>query len=236
MVVYVVITPIYWVPWMLALRLWPSAQTFCRWFTVYDWIVFALCGFRVRPSHEASGADVGPAIYVSNHQAMLDIPALILAVGTPFVFVARGNLRRVPLVAGILRSSGCVFLDRTPRGVTESMRKCEERLGAGESVLFFPEGTRSFDGRLGSFYPGAFRLALDAGVPVVPVALGGSHRLLDERSRTAHPRVLHTRVGSPIHALPGESPEALSDRTRGEMLRLLASVAPEASGVQPVAA
>ncbi|OZC04181.1 lysophospholipid acyltransferase family protein [Rubricoccus marinus] len=229
MLVYVLFTPPYWVPWMLAMRLRPTARTFWRWFRGWDHVVFTLCGFRLRTVREgASGAEVGPAVYVANHQAMLDIPALILAMDAPFVFVARGSLRRVPLVAGILRQSRCVFLDRTASGTERALDESAERLGAGESVLFFPEGTRSFDGRLKSFYPSAFRLAIRAGVPIVPVALGGTHQLLDEKARTARPGLVHVRIGAPLHALPDENAGSLSARAHAEVERLLALAAPEA--------
>ncbi len=229
MLVYLLVTPPLWVPWMASLRLWPTARTFWRWFRVWDRVVFTLCGFRLRSTREgASGEAVGPAVYVANHQAMLDIPALILAMDAPFVFVARGSLRRVPLVSGILRWSRCVFLDRTARGTETALDESAERLAAGESVLFFPEGTRSFDGRLKRFYPSAFRLAIRAGVPIVPIALGGTHALLDEKARTARPGLVQVRIGAPIHALPDENAGSLSARAHDEVERLLALAAPEA--------
>lgn len=224
MLVYLVVSPPFWAAWMLALWVRPTAGVFWRWFRVYDRVVYALCGFRLRTVREgASGAEVGPAVYVSNHQAMMDIPALALALDAPFVFVARASLRRVPLVGSVLHRSPCVFLDRSaPRGAESALAESAERLASGVSVLFFPEGTRSYDGALLPFRRGAFQVALDAGVPVVPVALGDTHHLLDERARAARPGRLEVRVGPPMHAAAGETPEAFAARAQEEVQRLLA--------------
>ena len=224
MLVYLGVTLPMWVPWIVALRAWPTARTFWLWMRAWTRVVFRLCGFRVLSTREgASGAEVGPAVYVSNHQAMLDIPALTAGIDAPFVFVARGDLRRVPLVSGVLRHSRCVFLDRGVAGGAErAMEACTERLASGESVLFFPEGTRSFDGRVQRFRRGAFQLALLADVPVVPVALGGMHELLDERARAARPGDVRIRVGAPMHARPGETDREFAERAQAEVARLLA--------------
>ncbi|MEL6614236.1 MAG: lysophospholipid acyltransferase family protein [Bacteroidota bacterium] len=224
MLVYLVVSPVFWAIWMPVMILRPTVGVFWRWFRVYDRIVYALCGFRIRSVREgASGDKVGPAVYVSNHQAMMDIPALALAIDTPFVFVARGSLRKVPLVGSVLHRSPCVFIDRNaPGGAQEALTESTERLRDGISVLFFPEGTRSFTGELLPFRRGAFQVALDADVPVVPVALGDTHHLLDERSRTARPGRLEVRIGPPMYAEPGEAPEAFAARAQAEVQRLLA--------------
>lgn len=223
MLVYLVVSPIFWAVWMVALLIRPTVGVFWRWFRVYDRIVYFLCGFRIRAVREgASGDDVGPAVYVSNHQAMLDIPALALAIDAPFVFVARGSLRRVPLVGSVLDRSPCVFIDRNaPGGAQQALTESTERLRDGISVLFFPEGTRSFTGDLLPFRRGAFQVAMDADVPVVPVALGDTHHLLDERSRTARPGRLNVRIGPPMRAEPGETSEAFAARAQAEVQRLL---------------
>ena len=185
-----------WPPWMLAMTLRPTARTFWRGLRVWVRTVHAGCGFRVVSRGEAPDRAV---VYVANHQAMLDIFALAVGIQAPFVFVARAELRRLPLVGSVLAHSRCVLLDRrSPGGTRAGLEAARERLAAGESVLFFPEGTRSYGRALGRFYPGAFRLALEAGVPVVPVAIDGAYRVLDESGKTARPGRVTVRLGTPL--------------------------------------
>ena len=206
-------------PNLLALAWWPTARTFWRWLRVWSRLVLGGAGIRV----ESVGAPAeGPAVYVANHQSMLDIPVLTLAIGAPFVFVARAGLGQIPIVGAILRHSRCVLVDRrAPGGAEAALVQAAERLAAGESVLFFPEGTRSYGAALGSFYPGAFRLAERVGVPVVPVAVDGAWRLVNESARTARPGRVAVRIGRPISAEAGEGAGALAERAHDEVARLL---------------
>ena len=223
MLTYVALLALAWGPWVLAMRARPTARTFWGGFRAWIRVVFGLNGFRVRAAGAPPG---GPVVYVSNHQTMLDIAVLVLGIGAPFVFVARASLRRVPLVGSVLARSRCVFLDRSSRaGVAAAMAASAERLAAGESVLFFPEGSRTFGGPTTRFYPGAFRLAQAAGVPVVPVALGGTQRLFDERRKAAAPGRVGVRLGAPLRARPGESADAFAARARAAVDVLLGAAA-----------
>ena len=215
-----------WVPTMLDLARSRTVGTFRRWARLWSRLALALVGVRVETRVEAPGeAPAGPVVFVSNHRAMLDIPVLLVGVPVPFLFVARSGLARLPLIGPVLRASVCVFLDRAaPGGSEAALGAAAERLALGESVLFFPEGTRRYDGRLGPFFAGAFRLAQQAGAAVVPVAIGDTHALLDERARTARPGRVTVRIGAPIP--PGAAPdaEALAALARGVVARMLEDV------------
>ncbi len=213
-----------WIPAMLDLTRSHTVAALQRWARPWSRATLALVGIRtettVAPASAAfaSGA-AGPVVFVSNHRAMLDIPVLVVGLETPFLFVARAGLARLPLVGPVLRASVCVFLDRAqPGGGDAALDAAEARLRAGESVLFFPEGTRQA-GALGPFYPGAFRLARRAGVPVVPVALSDTAALLDERTHTARPGCVRVHVGAPIP--PDGSPEALAEAARASVAAML---------------
>ena len=227
-----------WIPAMLDLRRSHTVRTFQRWARPWSQAALGLAGIRVETVLEpgagaqtagtqtagahAAGASAGPVVYVANHQAMADIPVLLVAIREPFLFVARVALARLPLVGPVLSASVCVFLDRSqPGGGEAALVAAEARLALGESVLFFPEGTRRYDGRLGPFYPGAFRLAQRAGVAVVPVAVGDTHALLDERRRTARPGRVAVRVGAPIPPGGAADAEALAAQARAAVAALL---------------
>ena len=206
-------------PNLVALALSPTARTFWRWLRVWAGMVMGGAGIRVTGQGTAPS---GAVVYVSNHQSMLDIPALTRGIPAPFVFVARAGLGSLPIVGAILRHSRCVLVDRsTAGGVERAMDEARERLESGESVLFFPEGTRSYGAEMRSFYPGAFRLTQSAGVPVVPVAVNGAWALINERQRTARPGVVSVRLGEPLPNVEGEGVGDLTLRAHDAVERLL---------------
>ncbi len=222
-----------WIPAMLDLTRSHTVATFQRWARPWSGATLALIGVRtettVAPAAAALAAGAGgPAVFVANHRAMLDIPVLLVGLDAPFLFVARAGLARLPLIGPVLRASVCVFLDRAqPGGGDAALDAAEARLSRGESVLFFPEGTRRAGdraGELGPFYAGAFRLAQRTGVPVVPVALGDTSALVSERTYTARPGCVSVRVGAPIPADAAATPEAVADLARTAVARLMAAL------------
>lgn len=216
-----------WIPTMLDLARSRTVRTFRRWARLWSRLALALIGVRVDTVdgghvEARDGVPTAPVVFVSNHRAMLDIPVLLVGVPVPFLFVARSGLARLPLIGPVLRASVCVFLDRRAPGGTEAaLDAAADRLALGESVLFFPEGTRRYDGTLGPFYEGAFRLAQRTGAPVVPVAVGDTHALLDERERTAWPGRVAVRVGAPIPSAAAPDAEALAALARESVARML---------------
>ncbi len=215
-----------WIPAMLDLTRSHTVATFQRWARPWSGATLALIGIRTETTVAPAAAAIasgsgGPAVFVANHRAMLDIPVLLVGLETPFLFVARSGLARLPLVGPVLRASVCVFLDRTqPGGGDAALDAAEARLRLGESVLFFPEGTRRADG-LGAFYPGAVRLAQRAGVPVVPVVLSDTAVFISERAHTARPGRVHVTVGAPIRADAAATPEALAETVRAAVARMM---------------
>ena len=213
-----------WPFWTAALVASPTSRTAAWWYRLWARVTLAGCGIRVAAERPAPWPPAGPVVYVANHQAMVDVPAFALGVAAPFVFVARAELRRLPLVGGLLRRSRGVFLDRaTPRAAVAALAEAGGRLREGHSVLFYPEGTRGYGGPLGAFSAGAFRLAARAGVPVVPVAIEGAWRVLNERTRQARPGVVTVRVGAPIP--PTTDAGALADRARAAVAESLGAAA-----------
>lgn len=116
-----------------------------------------------------------PCVFIANHQSMVDIWALLPVLPRGTRFVAKESLFRIPVLGWAIRAAGFVPIDRSNLGkAMKSLEKAGARIRAGSSVILFPEGTRSRDGQLRPFKKGAFHLALQARVPVVPVTIQGS--------------------------------------------------------------
>ncbi len=120
-----------------------------------------------------------PCIFVSNHQSNVDIWALGCVLPPHTKFVAKQSLFGLPFIGWAMRRAGFIAIDRERRHLAmQSLELAAARIREGRSLILFPEGTRSKDGRLQRFKKGGFHLALRAGVPVVPIAISGSWNVL----------------------------------------------------------
>ncbi|OEU54835.1 MAG: acyl-glycerolphosphate acyltransferase [Desulfuromonadales bacterium C00003096] len=143
-----------------------------------------LAGVRLTVAGLENLAQHGPVVYMANHVSNFDILALMAGVPDQFRWMAKIELFRIPLFGLAMRRVGCIPVDRSNRrNSVLSMREAVKRIAAGTSVVIFPEGTRSPDGTLQGFKTGSFTLALQAQVPVVPVAIIGSGEVLPKHSR-----------------------------------------------------
>jgi 1-acyl-sn-glycerol-3-phosphate acyltransferase len=158
--------------------------------------------------------DDAARLYVANHTSYLDIPLMLAALNRDFVFVTKSELLDWPLISRITRGGGHIPVDRErveSRGAV--VGRIVKTLRAGRSVLVFPEGTFSHDDRLRSFQGGAFRAALSAGVPVVPVALNGVAGVWSQHERFPRPGVVEVWVGEALEVGGGD------EASRTEALR-----------------
>jgi 1-acyl-sn-glycerol-3-phosphate acyltransferase len=165
------------------------------------WIgwIFATCGIRVRVEGLERIRATPAAIYMSNHQSVIDIGAIVLSLPVSWRFVAKKELTYIPFFGWALALSDQIVIDRgNRRRSVESLRRAAERVRAGANVIIFPEGTRSPDGSLQPFKSGGFHLALDAQVPVVPVTVSGSRRLTPKRSLQVRSGSVKVVYGTPI--------------------------------------
>lgn len=140
-----------------------------------------------------------PHIFVSNHQSTIDIPVLFLALPGDVRFVAKKALMYVPLMGWYMWLAGFVFVDRgNHRAAIASLDKAAEQIRGGISIIMFPEGTRSQSRRVMPFKKGPFALAMKAGVPIVPVAIEGSGKLMPKNSWRITPGPITVSIGKPI--------------------------------------
>jgi 1-acyl-sn-glycerol-3-phosphate acyltransferase len=140
-----------------------------------------------------------PYIFAANHQSQFDIFVLQGFLGVDFRWLAKKELFAVPVWGPAMRRAGYIPIDRSRgRKALKSLAEAAEKIGAGTSVIIFPEGTRSRDGRLQEFKAGAMVLALKAGVPIVPVAIRGTHEILPKGRLLMKRGTVQVRVGRPI--------------------------------------
>ncbi len=120
----------------------------------------------------------GPVIFMSNHQSNFDILSLLAAMPRRFYWIAKKELFEIPLFGHTMRRGGYIPLDRSDgRKALQSLDEAAATIRQGKSVVLFPEGTRTTDGKLLPFKRGGFILARKAGVPVIPVTINGSGRI-----------------------------------------------------------
>lgn len=159
----------------------------------------------------------GPAVYAANHASSLDILVVLAHLPADVRIIYKKSLSLVPLLGWSIAVGGHIPIDRSnPFRARRSLRNAAERIRAGTSVLVFPEGTRSPDGAVRHFKRGSFSLALEAGVPVVPLSLVGVKALVPRGLTSLRPGRLTLRV-HPVIDVSGRSrddAEALAEETR----------------------
>ncbi len=140
-----------------------------------------------------------PAVFVFNHQSAMDVLIIAKLLRQDIVGIAKKEIQRQPLMGPALAYAGTVFIDRgNVRDPQEALAPAVEALGEGRSVLIAPEGTRSRDGTLGEFKRGAFHLAMQAGVPVVPIVIHNAPDALPNGSLVVRPAEVKVTVLEPI--------------------------------------
>ena len=167
-----------------------------------------------------------PYVMVSNHLALADIP-ILSCLPWEMKWVAKRELLRTPLIGVLLQLAGDITVDRASRASgARALVKARQYLRHRVSVMFFPEGTRSPDGRLYAFNDGAFRLAIKAQVPIVPMVIDGSQDALPRGGwRFGRARV-RVRVLAPVATtgLRAGDASTLREKVRGMMARQLAAL------------
>lgn len=166
---------------------------------VWARIVLLCSGVRVRAHFEVPLPPEENFVFLANHQSYFDIPALLVTVPNQMRFAAKRSLFKIPLFGWGLAAGGFIPIDRDDKSrARESFQAAVERLKSGISVLFFPEGTRSDDGKLHPFERGGFLLALKSGLPVVPVGIRGARVALPRNRWWVSPARIEIYFGSPI--------------------------------------
>lgn len=161
-------------------------------------ILFA-CGIKVN----ATGlSDINPQesyIYMPNHVSNFDIPVLMEALPGPFRWLAKAELFRIPLFGYAMKRVGSISIDRSNReSAIASLSQAARIIRKGESILIFPEGTRSPDGKIMSFKKGGFFLAVDTQIPIVPVTIRGTGAIMPKNRIRIQPQDVAVEFKKPV--------------------------------------
>jgi 1-acyl-sn-glycerol-3-phosphate acyltransferase len=168
-----------------------------------------------------------PHIFVMNHQSMFDIVAAFICIPSNIRFVSKKILQYVPFLGWYMTATGMIFVDRSNRTkAVKSLAVAGEKIRAGANILAYPEGTRSTDGNILPFKKGPFMVALSAGVPIIPVAIEGSGRLLPRGGFNLRKGVVRVKLGAPIPTagLGHDDRGALMHRVRDALIDLHVSI------------
>jgi len=204
-----------WVP--------PRGRLYLFWARAWARTLLFLTGIPAAIEAAPEAEALPQAIYMSSHESGIDILLLLLAIRQDVRFLAKRELFWIPFMGWSMWLAGFVPVDRE-RGdrARDAFGEAVRRLAKGCSLLVFPEGTRSRDGRLGPFKKSGFLLALKAQVPIVPVGVSRTRDVLGADGWRIHRGPVGVRVGRPIPTtgLAISDRAALMERVRTEILRL----------------
>lgn len=154
-----------------------------------------------------------PVVYVCNHVSQTDILA-VFSIGMDFRWLSKESVFKVPILGWAMSAVGYVPVVRGDRSShRKAMEMSKQHLARGTPMVFFPEGTRSRDGRIKPFKIGAFSLARSAGVPIVPITLVGTERLLPKGSLVPGDADVTVAIHPALNWLDGESADSMMQRT-----------------------
>ena len=196
----------------------PHGKTVYRINQLWTWLILKIGGVKLRISGLNNIDATRQYIFMVNHQSNIDIPVLVQSLANfQLRWIAKKELLRVPFFGWAMWATKHITIDRSdPLDAIKSLKLAQRRLAAGISIVVFPEGTRSRDGKLLRFKKGGFLLAAQAGAAIVPLTIVGSGQILPIGAWQLQPGTVDVIVGEPI-SVEGFRPgnlRILTDRVR----------------------
>lgn len=201
----------------------------------WSWLILKTTGVSV----DVEGLDrITPGttyVFVSNHQSIYDIPVIFASLPYQLRIIAKDSLAKFPVLGWHLRRGGHLFVDRKNPDRSGILDRWRALVQDGLSLIIFAEGTRSVDGRVARFKAGSFMLALEAGLPIVPLAVVGTKHVMKKgrlRTEPGHAHlVVHAPIQPPIIASPSvRDAKALADAVHAVVEASVIRLDPEQSG------
>jgi len=198
-------------------------------------VITAASGVKVRVEGLERLDHGKPYIFVANHQSQFDIFVLDGYFDMDFRWLAKKELFRIPFFGWAMLLAGSIPVDRSHgRQALKSLDQAAKRIAAGASVIIFPEGTRSPDGKLQPFKAGGMQLAIRSGVELVPVAIMGTREILPKGKLLSRPGRVLIRVGEPVASrdFTSKQKQELAELMHERVAALLAGSISEAGEAQ----
>ena len=168
-----------------------------------------------------------PALFVCNHQSAFDIPLLLGFIGQPKSFIAKWSLRYVPFMSSWMKRMNCIFIKRNNfRQTLKAFKNAGKVFANDYSLVVFPEGTRSKSGKLNKFKKGSLKIAIEEGVPIVPVTIKDSHKIWEGNNNLINDAEVELIISQPIsqNRITNHNKRELATEVRNIIAQELAEV------------
>jgi 1-acyl-sn-glycerol-3-phosphate acyltransferase len=181
---------------------------------LWAWLILKTTGVHVTVKGSAPPPDTS-CVFASNHQSLYDIPVIFSSLPQSLRIIAKASLGKFPFIGWHLRWAGHLLLNRDDRGPAV-LKKMQAMISDRASLIIFPEGTRSVDGTVGAFKGGVFLMAIDSGLPVVPLSISGTRPVLLRGRLMTRPGdvTLTIHPPSPTAGMTRADARALSEKVR----------------------
>ncbi|HEX8872341.1 MAG TPA: 1-acyl-sn-glycerol-3-phosphate acyltransferase, partial [Candidatus Acidoferrum sp.] len=198
---YFIVVFILWiVPTWMMVKLFKDHRAAGRFTSAALKVLFALTGIRVDVIGKEIMETPGPKVYAANHASYFDVLPVMMGLGVPYRFVAKGEVNSMPLIGTFLNQMGHLSFDRHDASSRlKQVDEMEECLRQGDSVFVFPEGTFTPEAGVRPFQLGAFRGAVATGTPIVPVSLAGTRKFLRDGTYLPRPTKVTITLSPPIY-------------------------------------
>ena len=202
----------------------------------WSWLILATTGVEVTVEGLEHVVPGKTYVFVANHQSIYDIPCLFWSIPFQLRIIAKESLGSFPMLGPHLKRTGHLLVDRKHPDRAGIFGWASRLTSNGLSLIIFPEGTRSRDGFLGKFKGGSIMLAMQAGLPLVPISVVGSRHVMKKGELTTKPGHVTVIVHEPVETAANTEPSIaqvreLADRIREVIRPAVESEARAAAGV-----
>jgi 1-acyl-sn-glycerol-3-phosphate acyltransferase len=194
----------------------------------WSWLILRTTGVRVRVEGLERIEAGRTYIFVSNHQSIYDIPVIFASLPYQLRIIAKESLARFPVLGWHLRRGGHLFVDRRHPDRAGILKRWRTLVAEGLSLIIFAEGTRSWDGRTTRFKAGSFMLAIEAGLPIVPLAVIGTRKVMPKGRLRTEPAHVELLVHDPIQPPALQAPTVHDAKALADRVHQVVSAAVEA--------
>lgn len=195
------------------------------WSRIFCWLAFV----KVKVSGRENIDPATSYVFVCNHQSSYDIFAIYGYLGHNFRWMMKASLRKIPFVGFACECSRQIYVDKSnPAALRRTMKRAEMQLRDGMSLVVFPEGARTHDGRMHRFRRGAFVLADEFHLPVVPVTIDGAYSVMPRTARLPLPGTIRITIHKPIMPPRGNQPYDMNKLMERSASDIAASLPPSA--------